>query len=259
MRNEVARDEARKLWNAFPCGGLQTSRHDREYFDRVEAERYEIQYWQHDFFRFADFAGKRVLEIGVGHGTDLKQFARAGAKCFGIDLADTHLRLAALNFANEGLSADLRKADAARLPFPDASFDCVYSFGVLHVIPDVENALAEIRRVLKPGGVLMAAVYHLWSIHTALLFALAIKDGSLFRKGFRGILATIERGADGVKVKPFCRLYSLWGWNRLLRRAGFTVARSSIHQVYDQGTPLIRHFRPLERLLGWYVAGVYRR
>lgn len=259
MRNELAREEARKLWNAHPCGGFKTSAHDREYFDRVEAERYEQQYWQREFFDFGAFAGKRVLEIGVGHGTDLKQFARAGADCHGIDLADTHLRLAALNFEHEGLPVSLQKADAAALPFPDASFDVVYSFGVLHIIPDVDRALSEIRRVLKPGGVLLTAVYHLWSIHTAVLFGQAAKRGTLFRKGIAGTLATIERGADGVNVKPFCRLYSLWGWNRLLRRHGFAPTKAEIHQVYDPGTPLIRHFRRFDRLLGWYVAGVYRR
>ena len=49
------------------------------FFKRVEIERYKQQPWQHDFFQFEQFAGKRVLEIGVGLGTDLLQFARKRA------------------------------------------------------------------------------------------------------------------------------------------------------------------------------------
>lgn len=257
--HETAAMQAQKLWNSHPCGELPTDCHDALYFRRVEEERYRQQYWQHSFFDFTSFAGKRVLEIGVGHGTDMKQFARAGAECFGLDLAETHLRLCRINMAGEGYFPHLQQGDAASIPFPDGYFDCVYSFGALHTMPDIERVLPEIRRVLKPDGVLQASVYHLWSVHTALLFLLAIKDGSLFRKGIAGILATIERGADGVIVKPFCRLYSLYGWNKLLRQHGFTVTKSGVRQVYDDCTPLIDRLRPLERLLGWYVAGFYRR
>ena len=54
--------------------------------------------------------------------------------------------------ALEGLEAELRVADAESLPFGDGEFDLVYSWGVIHHTPDTERALAEIRRVLRPGG-----------------------------------------------------------------------------------------------------------
>ena len=73
-----ARVEAQKQWNTTPCGALPTASYDRLFFERVEADRYHQQYWQRDYFDYQSFRGGRVLEIGVGLGTDLKQFARNG-------------------------------------------------------------------------------------------------------------------------------------------------------------------------------------
>src|SRR5712671_4436206 len=97
-----AREQAQAQWNTNPCGAVPSAEYDRDFFDRVEEERYRQQYWQRAFFDFTAFPGGRVLEIGVGLGTDLKQFARSGASCFGADITDTHLDLAARNFELEG-------------------------------------------------------------------------------------------------------------------------------------------------------------
>lgn len=66
-------------------------------------------------------------------------------------------------------------ADAEHLPFPDATFDIVYSYGVLHHSPDTRAAVKEVHRVLKPGGTAIVMVYHhpswagfmLWGVHYA--------------------------------------------------------------------------------------------
>ena len=127
-----AREQAKSQWNATACGELSGEKNSVEYFLRVEEDRYSQQDWVHDYFNYREFYGKRVLEIGVGQGTDLMQFAKAGAECFGVDITDNHLAITKRNFALRGKEADLRKADATQLPFPDGYFDCVYSFGVLH-------------------------------------------------------------------------------------------------------------------------------
>src|SRR5205085_904898 len=101
-----------------------------------------------------------VLEAGCGIGTDGKQFARAGAVYTSIDFSPTALELARQRFAREGLSGEFVAGSLTELPFGDASFDLVYSVGVIHHIPDTERAVAEFRRVLRPGGRVLVMVYH---------------------------------------------------------------------------------------------------
>ena len=63
-----------------------------------------------------------------------------------------------------GLHPDVQEADAEALPFSDASFDMVYSNGVLHHVPDIAKAIREVFRVLKPGGIVYLLLYHRNSI-----------------------------------------------------------------------------------------------
>jgi ubiquinone/menaquinone biosynthesis C-methylase UbiE len=222
----------------------------------VEADRYRQQYWQKEYFDFKSFSGGRVLEIGVGHGTDLKQFARNGANCYGLDITDTHLSLTTQNLATEGFVAELKKGDATSLPFADNYFDCVYSFGVIHHIPDVNTVLAEVHRVLKPGGIFQVAVYHLFSVHTLTLFLRAIMTGRIFKIGVSGVLATIESGADGVLIKPYVKLYSANGLTRRLKRENFRVLKVGVRQVNFDDSRSLHFLRRYERMIGWYVCAL---
>ena len=255
-----AREHAQEQWNARACGELAGDKNSVEYFRRVEEDRYGQQDWVHDYFCYRDFSGKRVLEIGVGQGTDLIQFAKAGAICFGVDITDNHLALTKHNFALHDKDVDLRKADATQLPFPDGYFDCVYSFGVLHHIPEIDQVISEVRRVLKSGGELMIALYYKWSAFHVFskLFANGLCRGWLFSKGYAGLLATIESGADGIRVKPYVKLYSKAEIGRLLKE--YEIEDISIHQLKADhfSLPLLarvlsRFVPRLESRLGWYV------
>jgi SAM-dependent methyltransferase len=151
-QDRAAREHAVKQWSAHPCGALRGDEATLSYFEDVERHRYDQQPWQRARFQFEQYADQRVLEIGVGLGTDLVQFARGGAVCHGIDITDRHLELAARNFALRGLDVELKRCAAIKIEYPDHSFDVVYSFGVIHRIPDARSVVHEIRRVLKPGG-----------------------------------------------------------------------------------------------------------
>jgi ubiquinone/menaquinone biosynthesis C-methylase UbiE len=260
MHND-ARIEAQKQWNARACGELPGDKQSVDYFDAVARDRYRQQPWMHDYFRYERFAGQHVLEIGIGQGTDMMQFAQVGAICHGVDITANHLKLTALNATLRGVDVDLHEVDATRLPFNDDSIDCVYSFGVLHHIPEIDQVVAEIHRVLKPGGRVMMALYYKWSAFHLLckLMANGLRNGWLFTKGYDGLLATIEMGADGINVKPYVRLFSKPEVQQLMQ--AFKQEDLSIHQLHEDhfwpafvGRALRGRLRQLEPRMGWYVA-----
>jgi ubiquinone/menaquinone biosynthesis C-methylase UbiE len=162
-RDDLKR-RVREHWAAEPCGTREVSVDDRKtFFAKVEAERYAGEPEIPKFARWERGRGKRVLEIGVGAGTDFVNWARHGAVLSGIDLTQQGVDLAGERLALEGLSADLRVADAENLPFEDDSFDIAYSYGVLHHSPDTEKTISEVHRVLKPGGTALIMLYNLRS------------------------------------------------------------------------------------------------
>ena len=259
MDEQAARENAVRQWSDHPCGAVAGDEHTLDYFLEVERLRYEAQPWQRSLFRFDEFAGRRVLEIGVGLGTDLVQFAKAGALCHGVDITDRHLELTARNFALRGLPVDLKRCDATRIEHPDASFDVVYSFGVIHHIPDAPAVVREIERVLKPDGRCLVALYHKGSFfHLYMVLVRGLLLGRLFRLGYDGLMATVEAGADGVRTKPYVKVYSRREVRALF--SAFRVDRIAVRHVEigrfkDRlvGRLVAPLLRALEPLLGWYV------
>lgn len=107
-----------------------------------------------------DLTGLDVLEIGSGAGGHSAVFARRGARMTSLDLTPDRVLATARKFdLLEGIDAIAVQGDAARLPFPDASFDIVYSNGVLHHTPRIREAVAEVHRVLRPGGRAIIMLY----------------------------------------------------------------------------------------------------
>jgi len=137
----------------------------REYCEAALEHRYALYPCIHEFAQFESWTRKRVLEVGCGQGADLSQFARAGAHAYGCDLTEKHCRISRDFVATMDARACVTQANAVRLPFRDASFDHVYSFGVLLLVPDLDAAIAEIYRVLKPGGTVVTMFYNRQSVH----------------------------------------------------------------------------------------------
>lgn len=92
-----------------------------------------------------------TLEVGVGTGRNLPHYA-TDVDLTGIDLSPSMLDRARARALSSGRAIDLRVADAQQLPFPDASFDTVIATLTLCSIPDDVTAVAEMARVLRPGG-----------------------------------------------------------------------------------------------------------
>lgn len=96
----------------------------------------------------------RVLEVAIGTGRNLPCYP-ADVAITGVDLSPSMLRIARDRAAELGLDVDLREADAEALPFPDGSFDTVVCTLSLCAIPDHAATIAEMARVLRPGGRLL--------------------------------------------------------------------------------------------------------
>ena len=100
-------------------------------------------------------AGDRVLEPGVGTGRIARPVAERGIRVTGVDISAEMMRQLASQLTPAHTRPDLLLADATRLPFADASFPAIMACHVLHLIPDWRGAVAEMRRVLAPGGVIL--------------------------------------------------------------------------------------------------------
>lgn len=99
-------------------------------------------------------AGRDVLEVGCGTGLVLERLARVARSAKGIDLSPGMLEKA------RARGLDVREGSATELPFEDASFDVACSFKVLAHVPDIGKALAEMARVVRPGGFVLAEFYN---------------------------------------------------------------------------------------------------
>src|ERR1700679_2332543 len=105
-----------------------------------------------------DVAGRRILDVGCGSGPISAALRDRGATVAGFDPSTTIVELARKRL---GPDADLQIADLGRpLPYPAGAFDDVIAALVLHYLEDWTAPLAELRRVLRPGGRLIASVNH---------------------------------------------------------------------------------------------------
>ena len=160
--NTELKERVRQFWQEHPCGTkfADALPGSRRFYELVEEHRYTKEWHIPAAAGFAATKGLRVLEIGCGLGTDGAQFAQAGADYTGIDLTDAAIELAQKRFELFKLPGTFQTDDAERLSFPNDSFDLVYSHGVLHHTPDIKAAIAEIHRVLRPGGRAEVMLYH---------------------------------------------------------------------------------------------------
>jgi SAM-dependent methyltransferase len=156
--------DVRAFWESNPVAAAAVPYEPGtpEWYEAYDAlreanEPVEFSYRLHEF---RSFVGRRVLDVGCGNGYVLSRFAREGARTTGIDLTRRAVELSSRRFELMGLPGAFTVGSAEDLPFPDEAFDGVTSMGVLHHTPDTPRAIAEVRRVLRPGGRLIVMFYH---------------------------------------------------------------------------------------------------
>ena len=283
---EALKRDVAAFWDSEPCGSEMSSAPplSGEYFDEITSRRYALERHIPDMARFSSHAGERVLEVGCGIGTDAMQFAGAGALVTAVDASARSLEMARRRFEVSGLDATLLQADAERLPFPDDSFDFVYSHGVIHHTPSPGLAVAEIHRVLRPGGAALVMLYHRRSYNYLFdilvlrrvgwyLLKVGVPAGFLSRvtRFDRQLLEDHQRRARSMPFdrqrflndntdgpgNPLSRVFSRAEAAALF--AGFTDVRTDVRYFDKRHLPLIGGLVPdrvadgLGRVAGWHL------
>jgi ubiquinone/menaquinone biosynthesis C-methylase UbiE len=150
---------------------------------------------------------KDVLEIGLGVGADGTKWAQFAKSYTGVDLTDEAVIATRQHLSVLNLEGTVVKGNAESLPFADHRFDLVYSHGVLHHTPSIENALHEVYRVLKPNGQLILMLYSKDSFNYWLRIQLYFRAMFLFN---------LIKNKDGLKVgepwKSHIQNYQKMGW-----------------------------------------------
>jgi len=156
-------------------------------------------------------SGRRILNVGCGTGGFNMVAEEAGARTVGVDADPEAIAICALK-REKGGGAFVRAA-AERLPFPDASFDLVYCFSAIEHVESVEDSVAEMVRVARPGGLVYVHTPNAWSWyegHYKLLWMpfLPASVGRLYLRA-RGrpseYLATLRRLTPGAMRRAFAR------------------------------------------------------
>lgn len=203
MQNESPlKDIVKEFWNEKSCGEIYAvGQSEMEYYESESKSRYELEPYIFDFAKFHEGKNKDVLEIGVGMGTDHAEWAKSTPKSLtGIDLTPRAIEHTNKRFTIFGLTSDVKEADAEQLPFDDESFDLVYSWGVLHHSPNTPQAIKEVYRVLRPGGLTRIMIYHKYSLTGYMLW---IRYGLLSGRPFRSLYDIYFNHLESTGTKAY--------------------------------------------------------
>ena len=257
------KQRAREQWTHDPAGAVHGSEHEfatREFFDAVERHRYE-EYapWMPRVMGFDQFAGKRLLEVGCGMGTDLLQFARGGARVTGVDLTPRSIETSRKHLQLYGQTGDFAITDAETLPFAGESFDVVYSNGVLHHTPDTAGAVREVHRVLKPGGLARVMLYHRnsWNYWFDIVARHGVLHGELSRGHSPAAIMSKYAEFNEGGGRPLVKVYSRRQARKLFsmfREVSTEVEQLQRGELYGMGQLVSQSmFQVLSRTIGWNV------
>ena len=256
--------EVRRYWESR-LPGVKHSHEEmgsKAFFDEIEYQRYT------DFFKYrylpkvAEFdkhPGQRVLEVGVGLGTDISQFAKNGANVYGIDLTSSAIEMTSRRFQQAGLEGSFQQASFTGIPFKDGSFDVVYCFGVLHHSEETQQGIDEIHRILKPGGRVIALLYHKgFTYYVRTLFRHGVLKGEYLRSSTQAIL---NRHTEEFGNSPLTKAYSRRDARAMFKE--FELLSLECYRLGDDIPFMGRRFSParlilfdrayraLENLVGW--------
>lgn len=173
MKQQTVDELNAAFWNE-PCGStlavlLGATGGDAASIATYDKSYFDIYPYLDQYIDFADLAGKKVLEIGLGYGSVAQRLAKGG-NYSGLDIAKGPVDWVNHRIRLNGYDGLAQQGSALENPFPSNTFDAVVSIGCLHATGDLRKAISEVHRVLKPGGrtvimVYNAASYFRWVKH----------------------------------------------------------------------------------------------
>ena len=222
--------EIEAFWSKNPVGSnFIEYEQGRKFYEDYDNFRYRTEGHILDELDKIDFRGKKVLEIGLGQGADSMQIIDRGAQFYGIDLTEESVRRLKERFSLfKKQFCEIGVANAEEIPYPDQFFDIVYSHGVIHHSPRIEKIVAEIHRVLKPGGQAVVMLYHKNSFNYYISISLLRRVGLMLLVPFNFMSKVISKltGEDVERINKHKR-------NIRQEGLGYLRMKSFIHKSTD--------------------------
>jgi SAM-dependent methyltransferase len=253
--SDAAKGRAIDQWTADPAGAhlaADETEDTIDFYREIERTRYALYPWLRYYLTPGLWRDRRTLEVGVGLGTDHLRLYRAGAAVAGVDLTPASVEHTRRRFLLEDLTPEVSIGDAENLPFPDGSFDAVYSFGVLHHTPDMGKAVGEVHRVLRPGGVAVIGLYNRHSYFHAWRLLRHFLSGQWRQSGLDQMRSNFEHGSGFPLVTLSTRdeLRELFGDFNSVEITARHLPTNRLPALFRPRVD--RALRFLERRIGWY-------
>jgi ubiquinone/menaquinone biosynthesis C-methylase UbiE len=289
MMAEFSPTDIAEFWEKHPCGEDYVGGSEwKEFFQRYDDYKYRTEPHILEELKRIDFRGKRVLEVGLGHGAEAQRIIEAGAIYNGIDLTNESVQRVKMRCGLFGLPYEsIQVMNAEQMTFPDASFDIVFSHGVIHHSPRIHTIVNEIHRVLREGGTAVVMVYHKNSLnyHFSIkvirrlgIFLLTLPGVSLFVAQVMGeprerleihlknlkstgleylrMRTFIHKATDGPE-NVFSSVFSRAEGKELF--SAFREVKTSCHLLNERHFPVVRSLlsgrtkRGLAERFGWHL------
>lgn len=209
-QSKVWQEANKRWWEATPMRydwreRIAAPPDTREYF--TEIDRRFLESARHylssrsipfdDLIPFESLKDKDVLEIGVGQGTHAQLIAPFCKSFTGIDLTEHATEMTRRRFAIFQIPGEIRRMDAEEMSFPDASFDFIWSWGVIHHSANTRRVLQEMARILRPRGKAVVMIYHRswWHFYVGGLLRGIFRNQFRTKKKFHHIAQAATDGA----------------------------------------------------------------
>ncbi len=252
--NEQTRQRFGYEWTRYPACFAEEE--ERIFFDETQFEPSELN-------------GRLILDAGCGMGRFTRVAgSRGGEEVIGVDLSESVL--SAYKLTEHMPNVHIVKADLMRLPFKDASFDSVYSLGVLHHTPSTEKTFSALVRKLKTGGLLSVWVYGTAGRYADFITNPLRPDRARFirhaltQRVYWLLVLLRERGSNVLRritvsmphkvLYTFCHVLALFGKVPFFKYFTFSVHnnwRVRLLENFDWLAPPFQYHHTKEEMLAW--------